>query len=199
MITREITDPTKLPGELLSLAKSHCRILFDDDDAYLTSLIGSMIDLFERLTQFWVFGSTVEWVPGPSDVPRDIPGACYGVATASTWQLPCGPASTSFTATDADAGDCSTRFAILGDAGTGAYAAAVLQLLPGEVLPTALPVTVSLTVGFEAAADLPPALTDIILRMVAWRYEQREMGLMPGVDVTPYANSLITSFWVPRC
>lgn len=207
---RTILDAMALPTEMLPLAKSHMRVLFSDDDDYITRLLSGTIDLFERLTGFWVTASTITWVPDDSAGGNGsgggglLWGSCVsceaGICSSdgASPELPFGPAN-AVTAKDKDGVDVSGNYLILGNQGTGQYTPQRLGMKQTGLVDQTAPIDFTFTVGFADLDALPPSLLNLILRMTAWLYEQREMAAMEGVDVMPYANSLLSGWWVPRC
>jgi hypothetical protein len=107
-------------------------------------------------------------------------------------QIPVMRVST-FTVKDG-ATDITASYSLDGDLNPDSIAP---QYLTGPAGSTVAP-SVSLTTGFASMADMPPSMLDIILRLAAYLYEWREVQNIPGVDGVPYANSLITNWWIPR-
>lgn len=174
-------DRTALASELLPLFKSHCRVEFSRDDDYLKSALTRALDIFERLTEFHVFAASFVW-----SLPSGVAGSV---------EVPLQPID-DFVVTDQDGGDVSADFELVGTVGTDQMARQWLQPVAGASWPSLAVVT--LATGYETGADLPPGILDICFRIGAFLYENREMVSIGGVDVAPYANSLITAYWVPR-
>lgn len=203
-LARASIDRVTLPQSLLSLAKLHMRVTFPDDDQLIVQKIGNAIGLFERLTGYGVFHATWSWVPGPEDVVGGATGeACNrcmasfgGVYPAGLWALAPVMRVSDFTAVDDDDLDVKASYALVGDAGfetiTPQYIAQVGERASDGLLLT-------LSTGFKTLDEVPPDLVEVLLQITADSYELREMHMTAGVDHTPYANSWMTGWWVPRC
>jgi uncharacterized phiE125 gp8 family phage protein len=175
-------DRTTIPTALLPTFKAHCRVEFTRDDEYLTQALKRAFDVFERLTQFHVFGVSYNWTP---DWPL-----------SGKLELPLQPVA-KFVVTDADGNDISDDFEIVGVSGSDRMALQFLQPVAGASWPAA-GASVQLDIGYADPDDLPPGILDITFRIGSFLYENREMAVIGGVDVMPYANSLLTGYWVPR-
>lgn len=204
MLKRKSIDRTTLPAALLVLAKAHMRIDFADDDALITQKLAASIDLFERLTGYGVFAADWEWSPSASDaVPPGgaLAEGCNRCAGAAGL-LGSGPYAvvpvmrvSGFTATNDADDDIAASYALLGDENPDTVSRqyfAQVATVEGEA-------TITLSTGFAAIDDLAPGILDVVLRICAWLYEFREMGLMAGIDDVPQANTWLTQYWVPRC
>lgn len=181
---RTSIDRTALPGDLVPLLKSHCRVEFSRDDLYLETVAARAIDLFERLTGWLVFGRLYDWTVTMEQ------GALAG--TAWRWPAPVAP-FTGFTAFD-QAVDVSGQYRIVA-ASPDLVGPAWLERASGQ--PDAVPVLTAAS-GYASADELPPGVLDFVLRSGAWLYEYREAGMMPGADMLAYGNSLLAGQWVPR-
>lgn len=177
-------DRTALPTGLLPSVKAHCRVEFDRDDVYLTGVASRAIDLFERLTEWGVFGRTYLWSVTAADGSAD--GAAW------RWLLPLAPVAS----IKADAGgvDVSAQYRIAA-ASPDMRGDAWMFRDTGE--PDPMP-AITLTAGYAAADQMPPGVLDFVLRCSALLYENREAALMPGADMMAYANSLLAGHWLPK-
>lgn len=188
-LKRLTIDRVQIPWELLSLAKDHMRNQWEDDDRIIVHKLTHAIDLFEKLTQFRVFLSTWEWLPGqlPAAPPPDLPvgavASLIPVCRVSTWS-----------AKDGDGGDITASFALWGDSDPDSIAAQYLTAASNGIEPT-----VALTAGYAAAAEMSPMITDIVLRVATYLCEFREVQNVPGIDGVAYCNSLLSNWWIPRC
>ena len=181
----------QLPQELLSLAKDHMRVTFDDDDRIIVHKLAHAIDLFEKLTQFTVFATEWTWEPGalpaaPTDLGLEAGSVALPVPVVRVG---------SFTAKDEADADVTGTYYLTGDTDPDSISPQSLAAASGS---TTQP-TVTLKAGYAAAGEMPPMIVDIILRIVAYLYEFREVQNVPGVDNVAYANSLLAHYWVPRC
>ncbi|WP_376742125.1 hypothetical protein [Ensifer canadensis] len=166
-------DRATLPGELLPIAKTHMRVSYNDDDAYIQLCLQRAIDLFERHSGRCVFETVAFWEP---------------VRSAQRLLLPLIPVQ-SFTAADATGNDVTNEYEIKG----GDY----FQRKDGAPVPAGMMIT--LTCGFAAMADLPPSPVDITLRVSAYFYENRESVTSYGLEQVPqWMNDLLLGNWVPR-
>jgi len=173
-------DRTTLPGDLLPMFKTHCRVTFADDDAYLTLCLQRSIDLFERHAGWFVFGNTTVWVP-------------LVTSTTTRVALPVQPVS-DFIVT-LDSVDISDEYRML--RGSTATTPWYLERKDGGVIPSGLENT--LTVGYAAMADLPPSVIDIAFRIGGFFYENRESISSYTLDQVPqWMNDLLLGNWIPR-
>ncbi|RDL51847.1 hypothetical protein BLJAPNOD_02993 [Ensifer sp. M14] len=173
-------DRTTLPDEMLPMFKTHCRVTFADDDAYLTLCLMRSIDLFERHAGWFVFGNTTVWVP-------------LVTATTTRVALPVQPVS-SFTVS-LDSVDISDEYRML--RGSTATTPWFLERKDGGVIPAGLENT--LTAGYADMASLPPSVIDISFRVAAFYYEARESVTSYSVEQVPqWMNDLLLGNWVPR-
>ena len=179
-LERTTIDRTTLPTDLLPEFKRHCRVEFARDDDYLTSALKRSFDLFERLTQFRVFLADYDWIP--ENATGKMP-------------VPVQPVE-SFKVFDADGTDVSSNFELAGIVASDEMAPQWLQPIDGASWPAGA--RISFVTGYPSGDDLPPGILDICFRIGAFLYENREMVAIGGVDVMPYANSLITGYWIPR-
>lgn len=207
-------DKTALPVSMLPLVKSHIRVDFDDDDIYIQSATARAIGLIEAITSFAIAPATWTWKPGAGGPGS---GACCGhggegsnrcracgldgYGSLSGFQLPLGPIAT-FTASVTDTADppvttdVTDDLEIVGNVDPSQFSRQWLVIDQGATLPAGS-LEILLKAGFASAADLPPQVEDIILRMTAWLYENREMATMGGVDIQSYAASIMTGLWRP--
>jgi hypothetical protein len=193
-LSRTSIDRTTLPAALLPLAKQQMRVTFTDDDSLITFKLQHAIDLFERLTGYAVYRASWTWAPGtdewikPETAPADL--------TGSSWAPVPVMRTTAFAVKDSSNVDVSASFAV---SGLGSVDSIAPQYAYPKVTgATAAPIF-TLTAGFVDQATIAPSIVDIIIRIAAWLYEYREVQNVPGIDNVPYANSLITTWWAPRC
>jgi hypothetical protein len=170
-------DRVTLPQALLSLTKLQLRVDYDSEDELIIHKLAHAINLFENISGFGVSKAVWTWTPGPVSDAILVP-----VMRVSA-----------FTAKDGVT-DISANYTLSGDIHPEAISE---QYFSGPSGSTVAP-TVSLTTGFATSADLPPSITDVVMRIAAYLFEWREVQNVPGVDGVPYANSLLTNWWVPR-
>lgn len=184
-----ITPPDRpaLVDELLEVFKSHVRVEFDRDDVYLKLVLTRAIDLFERLTEFRVFGAEYAWTPDsmtPGGQPEPFP-----IIPVSSWEALAPDGVT----------DISAQFKFYGVTGIdNQVTPQLIQFLAGNTW--AAGNAIHLTVGFADMDALPPGVIDVTFRIGAHMYENREITSLTGVDqMNPgYFNSLLGGFWQPR-
>lgn len=101
--------------------------------------------------------------------------------------LPVVPVET-FVAADAAGNDVTPEYRIRGD---------FFERKDGAPVPAGLSIT--LTAGYAAMADLPPSVIDISFRVAAFYYENRESITSYGLEQVPqWINDLLLGNWVPR-
>lgn len=178
-------DRESLPGELLDLQKAQMRVTYDDDDDFITNVIQRAIALFEKKTGLSVFLAEVEWFPDGHD-SYSVQGARCPRQPVSEWA-----------ALDATQIDVSGSYTLEGR--TGVY------FCPGTP-PNSVPgpdwfsgVTVTMTVGYAAVAEIDPSVLDLILRIGAHLYENRQSTTDVNLEEVPlFLDDLLVDHWVPR-
>jgi hypothetical protein len=212
-LSRLSYDKTTIPTDLLDLMKSHSRVDFSDDDTYLESTLARAIQLIERTTAFAIAPAT--WLydpvayalyagvcPGGAEGSNRCASGCtiLGFADQPGWQLPVGPVSGFTAILSPDDGtadqDVTALLSLAGTSDPSQYQRQWLVINAGaSLVPGTLKVT--LTTGFASGAVVEPSIEDIILRLAAYLYENREFASLPGFDIEVYANSLTTGLWRP--
>ena len=215
-LARKSYDAAGLAAGLLDDVKVHCRVDFDDDDDYLEKATARAIGLIERTTSFAIAPATWLWdppglAPNPFSMSigaggRSMEGlnrcTCRGAEGWPGLQLPVCPVST-FTAelTPADnsgAVDVTSSYQLVGTLDPSQFERQWLVVKPGVTVAPGS-VTVTLTAGYADAGELAPGVADIVLRMTAHLYENREFASIEGFDVLAYAASISTGLWIPSC
>lgn len=165
-------DRTTLPGEMLAIAKTHMRVTFADDDAYIELCLSRAIDLYERHSGRLAFETVALWET-PYSAQRLI--------------VPVIPVQ-SFTASDSEGNDVTAEYRIRSD---------YFERVDGQPVPAGLSVT--LQCGYAAYADMPPSPVDIALRISAHFYENRESVTSYTLEQVPqWMNDLLLGNWIPR-
>lgn len=177
-------DRTALPEELLDLQKTQMRVAYDDDDDFITGVIQRAISLFEKKSGQSIFQAEVEWIPDDHD-SYSAQGARCPRQPVSDW-----------TAADASA-DVTTSYTLTGRTGVYFCPVATQSSAPGpEWFPG---VTVTMTVGYAAVEDIDPSIIDIILRIGAHLYENRQSTTDISLEEVPlFLDDLLVDHWVPR-
>lgn len=183
-VTFTSIDRATLPPLLMPVIKTHCRVEFSRDDVYLTGVASRSIDLFERVTGLSVFARLYGWTTTIAE----------GSAAGDAWRWPAPVVPfTGFTAMDGST-DVASEYQITSQSGD-LLSPSWLSRAAGK--PDTMP-TLTAASGYKTLDALPPGILNEILLLSAWLYEYREAALMPGVDMLAYANSLLSSHWLPR-
>jgi hypothetical protein len=172
-------DWTTLPTALLPLAKAQLHITFTDDDAQITRQIASAISYFEKFNGLQIFGAAVAWSPilelGWSAYPTPVqPVRSFTVLV--------------------DTVDVSTEYELRQ---RSAVEPVYLVKLDGTAFPAAAVIT--LQAGYDDASKIDPSIVDVILRVTAALYENRESISATAIDQVPFwLNDLMGGHWIPR-
>lgn len=176
-------DYTALPAALLNIAKQHMRVDFTDDDDIIKRYLASAIAHVELVSGWRIFGTTVSWFPTLN-------------ATAYAYRTPLAPVASFTVMLDEPAPptDISNQFAIITDT---PVTPSWLSKKDKTAFPT--PLTMTLVLGYSDATKLPPNMSDVILRIAASLYENREAVSQPSLTEVPFwMNDLIVGLWIPR-
>jgi len=165
-------DLTALPNALLAIAKTHLRVDWAYDDAFITSVIARAIARFEQVNEVTVNPATVTWTPKAADF-KD------GAAT-----LPVRPAALT-------AAMPGYSIVLKWDSVHGIP----IQALAGAA---ADGLVVNLTAGYANAAAVPPAVQDVVLRHTAHLYEHREILVPGGREFVAPDMATDATWWMPR-
>ena len=180
-LVKTAVNLTVLPGDLLTLAKSHMRVDGTYDDVYITQALARAINWFERQTQISVNPVTWIWTPAATRF-------CDGAAA-----VPVTPVN-SFTVSDGAAvpADISASFTLRT---TSTYGIALYYLAGVHV--TGMAVTIPS--GYDDADLIDAGIVDAVLRYAEHLYQNREI-LVPGSEAqTPgWMTADIATFWKPR-
>jgi len=172
-------DRATLPANMLSIAKTHLRVTFADDDDYIRLCLSRAIDLFERHAGWFVFTRTIEWSPSVDGSVR--------------LSIPVQPID-GMTVLDSGGVDVSADYRAFPDHEALRW---YFERLDKAALPAGLKVT--LVAGFADLTNLPPSVTDITLRLTAYFYENRESIASYSLEQVPqWMNDLLLGNWIPR-
>jgi uncharacterized phiE125 gp8 family phage protein len=171
-------DYAALPTALLPKAKAQARVDGSYDDAIITDMIARAIDLFERETGVSVFVTQYEWAPDQADF-------CNNVAT-----IPFSPVNT-MTAKDGANVDVSSSYSFT----TMSQFGVMIYKLNGAWIDG---VVFTIESGYAAAA-LPPGVLDVVMRVTAHLYDNREI-LVPGTQmmVPDFLRVAMATYWMPH-
>ena len=177
------SDYAALPAALLPIAKEHLRVLFNDEDASITRMIGYAIGYFENFCDVSVFGGSAVWSP-------------VLTTGASAYEIPTQlrPVS-SFTVTSVLGGGTVSSLYELRS--SSPVAPIWLARKDGTAFHTDAVIT--LAIGYAGAAAIPPSVLGTIMRVTATLYENRESISAVSLEQMPFwLNDLMGAHWVPR-
>lgn len=172
------TDYTTLPEGLLDSAKAQMRVTFDRDDEYITQALKRAINLYEQFIGRTLFAREVQWSPLP-----------YPTVQAPPFQ----PVS-SLSALDADGNDVSGDYQRFTRSGSEWVGTADATTAFGD------DVTLTLTTGIDDADNMPPGALDIVLRITAGLYENREHQTPVTMTMVGFwiQDLIVGGNWIPR-
>jgi len=177
-------DRATLPEEMLDLQKAQMRVAYDDDDDFITRVIQRAIALFEKKSGLSVFLAEVEWIPDGHD-SYSAQGARCPRQPVSAWTA------------NADAVDVSDSYTLTGR--TGVYFCPIAEQSSAPGLEWFPGVLVTMTVGYATVEDMDPGVLDVILRMGAHLYENRQSTTDVNLEEVPlFLDDLLVDHWVPR-
>ena len=177
-ITVISADWDTLPNELLAAMKQHLRVDNTFDDVFIEDAIRRAIDHFQRVTEITVFATEYLWEP-------DAPGWCGG-----TIRSPITPINDF--AAEADGSDVSADYGF----STNSLHGVLIYYLHG---PYAAGVGLTLTSGYPSADLVPPGMRDVIFRLAATLFENREILVPSGQFLTPgWLEQVMGPYWLPR-
>src|SRR6185295_5269520 len=182
----ESIDRDMLAAELLPLAKSHSRVEFDRDDAYITELLSQAIDDVERATNATLFERVITGTLAPPTWPW--PEIGYLSPTEAGVRLPFNNVQ-ALTVLDAGGVDISSLYRVVQDDPGGVGTTVLMAPYPitsgGEF---------NILAGVHAATDLAPSIKRLVLRRCAALYENREAPL--DIDESSGASGVL--IWRPE-
>lgn len=170
-------DISTLPAALLADAKSHLRVEFTRDDSYIEGCVARAIATVQDQTDISINRAVWDWSPADT--------------TAGCLMVPHSPLDTVLVE-DADSNDVTSDYTI---SGTDSKAN------PGTPIITPAPagLTVTLTVGYDNAADLPSNITHAILLLTGTYYEYREQLVNSNIATLPgWVTSMLANMWRSR-
>jgi hypothetical protein len=171
-------DTATLPADLLTTAKTHLRVEFNRDDAYITQALQRAINLYEQFTGRSAFVRNVQWQPVP--FPPLQPAPFQPV--------------TDLVATDPAGGDVTNQYQVL-DRGGAVYIATI-----DGVTTFGDGVSFGYKTGFATAAEMPLGALDIVLRITAGLYETREHQTFVTMEMVSFwlQDLIVGAGWIPR-
>lgn len=180
------------PKRLLTLAeiRAHLRVTGSDDDAYIASIAGAVIDHMEGpegvlgralMSQQWRV--TVDAFPRSSGMRLPLPptisiDAVKYVDTASVLQTV-----------------AANTYQLVETQGRARLMLAPAKSWPGDINQAAGSVQVEFTAGYGEASDVPSSIKAAALLSIGWLYERRE-GSITGTIVA--ANPAVKALLNPH-
>lgn len=167
-----VTPPGSLAAAWLDVAKTHCRVDTDDDDAYIAELLGMAVLAVEEsipghrqlLTATWRFPVRTWW-SRPLRLPRPPLQSVDSITFLDSW------GNTQTLDPSIYTVHAPTRAA-------GWIDRAAFQVWPAHRTDTPWPITVQITCGYGTQTDIPLTLKRAALLWVADAFENR--GDSPG-------------------
>lgn len=202
----------------LPLVKMHCRVDFTDDDEYLKDVIDRAISLIERETGLGICETVWVWRPDASDVAptSDFAGYMSGEASnrcagggCTGYSTPTRPSqlSTSITAFRVMQGgdDVTPMYQLVGAISPELQPAKQYLVPSGGVIsrqgetPASTEIVVEITTGYATPKETPAGLRDLVLRISAMYYEDREANSGSNSFAPDWLRHALGTLWVPRC
>lgn len=171
-------DYTTLPTALLPNAKAQSRVTHTHDDQFLTDTLARAIDQFERFSGRHVFAAEVLWtLTGSSFTDSRVRSVVQPIVSFSAQA----------------GGDVSADYAAEAE---GSFGGTQIWFIRGAYQAG---LSFSIVTGYDDAADIPPGILDVVLKMTAYRYENREQLVPGGQMLTPnWLEHELAAYWVPR-
>jgi hypothetical protein len=191
MIVRDSIDYASLPAVLLPSAKAHLRVDFSRDDAAIKDLLARSIDQFQRNTEISVFAAGYTWTPVAQEF---VDLSCKGFPGSIGARSPLTPIR-SFGATvpgDPDPVDVTADYAFV----TNSVQGVQIYYLFGEWQDG---LTFNVLTGYIDQALMPPGIIDLIMKILAMNYENREMLVPSGQLLLPlWLETQLAGWWLPK-
>ncbi|HMF67108.1 MAG TPA: head-tail connector protein [Phyllobacterium sp.] len=201
----------------LVLVKSHCRVDFTDDDEYLKDTLDRGMALIERETGLAVCQSEYVWRPDAGSIApysafsgylsaeasnRCAGGACTGYSVPdSPTQLGAISSFSVFVGGD----DVSPLYQLVGAVSPELQPAQQFLVPSGGILerqgaaPISTDMVVRIITGYATPDDTPAGLRDLVLRITAMYYEDREANSGSPSFSPDWLRHALSTLWVPRC
>jgi hypothetical protein len=169
-------DLTTLPVALLPIAKEHCRIDGNFEDAQLQRIIAWAISTLEQKDGMRLNEISYEWQPEPNDLVNGGARIPYPVVTA-------------FTASDGT-NDLTAEYTLR----TLAIDGAIPQYLDGASFGG---IRFAMSAGYPDAASIPQHRFKRLMLNIGHLFEHREL-LLPGQAYVSPDLALDGTDWLPR-
>lgn len=200
----------------LTLVKLHCRVDFTDDDIYLKDVIDRAMALIERETGLAVCQATYLWRPAADDWANFAMFSGGLTAEASNrctecsggYRVPDSPSQlggiSSFRVLQGG-DDISPMYQIVGAVSPQMGVQQSWLVLSGGVLvrqgaaPADTGIIIEITTGYSSPEETPAGLRDLVLRIAAMYYEDREANSGSNSFAPDWLRHALSTLWVPRC
>lgn len=210
-------DRDQFALDWLPTVKKHCRVEFDRDDEYILGLIARAADQVERTTGQNLVPRTELYRPDynadywPGYLIRhcsDVWAPFGDYAGAWGWRLPIVGQIRSFGAIDDDGDDRSPAWKLIGDLRPQGVTPRFLVRANVEATSDGWTRPSSWTNGWRfwiktgarSAGETDPGLADVLLRLCAHMYENRELMVGTSMQIAPdFLDQAFSTLWVPRC
>lgn len=209
-------DGATVAAAWLPLVKMHCRVDFTDDDVYLKDVIDRAIALIERETGLSVCSSQYVFRPDAASAAQYSDFGQYMGDEASNRCA--GGGCTGYKVPDATSGltnisgfrvlvggdDVTPLYELVGNITPGAPSQRYLVSSGGTIsrqgaAPTSTDTVIYFTTGYETPEDTPAGLRDLVLRIAAMYYEDREANSGSNSFAPDWLRHAFSTLWVPRC
>ncbi len=176
MLVKNSVDYTTLPDLLFSGFKEHLRILHDDEDDSIKSYLASSMDAISTYSDNDIFITEYETIY--VDLDYSFPSSLYGWYTGKN-------NINDVVITDSDSVDVTSDYTIDNERGI--------------IYPHPLTNTVSFNCGYSTVATIPPNLKNIIYRLGADFFENREANRIGEPKALPlWVEYSMASIWKAR-
>lgn len=182
-------DFDALPVAMLAEVKEHLRVTWTWDDAQIKRSIAGAIDEIERASGMHIAPISAKWKPSFGDFAYAyyaelVPPTCYA-------RSPLAPVKT-FTVAAADAADITADFALEHRSIRGAPVDYFIGSYSDGI-------EFTITAGFVNMSDMSPGVRDVVYRLTAHLFENRDILVENRLSMTPdWLGTALSTFWIPR-
>lgn len=209
-------DTATVTTAWLPLVKMHCRVDFTDDDDYLKDVIDRAMALIERETGLAVAASEYLWRPtnGSAASHSDFGQYLNGEASNRCANGSCTGYKVPDSASELSnisgfkvfigGDDVSPLYQMVGSLNPGQASPRYLVSSGGSIerqgaAPASTETVIYFTTGYATPADTPAGLRDLVLRIAAMYYEDREANSGSNSFAPDWLRHALSTLWVPRC
>jgi len=203
-------------AQWLTLVKLHCRVDFIDDDIYIKDATDRAMALIERETGLAVCQANYVWRPAAGEyanfasfsgrLTAEASNRCAGCSGG--WHVPSSPSQlggiSSFRVLQGG-DDISPMYQIVGAVSPEMGVQQSWLVPSGGVLtrqgaaPANTSIVVELITGYATPEETPAGLRDLVLRITAMYYEDREANAGSPSFAPDWLRHALSTLWVPRC